>query len=191
MRKIKLQMQMSLDGFVARPNGELDWITWDEDDKLEQLINSLIDSSDTILLGRKMTGEFVSYWENIVTNKPDSREFSFANKMVNIPKVVFTKTLDKSTWNNTTLAKGNLADEIANLKKQNGKDIIVYGGAGFVSSLIEEGLIDEYHFFVNPTAIGHGMPIFESLDRTQKFSVIQSMYYSCGITVLSCKPKNN
>lgn len=191
MRKLKLQMQMSLDGYVARPNGELDWMTWDEDDNLKQFINSMIDSSDTILLGRKMTDEFVSYWENVVNNQPDSPEFSFAKKMVNTPKVVFTKTLDRSTWNNTTLAKGDLTEEIANLKKQHGKDIIVYGGAGFVSSLIKEGLIDEYHLFVNPTAIGNGMPIFKSLDRTQKFSVIQSKFYSCGITVLSYKPKND
>ncbi len=191
MRKLKLQMQMSLDGYVARPNGELDWMTWNQDDKLIQFINSLIDSSDTILLGRKMTDGFVSHWENVVNNKPDSPDFSLAKKMVDTPKVVFTKTLDKSTWNNTTLAKGNLAEEIANLKKQTGKDIIVYGGAGFVSSLIKEGLIDEYHLFVNPTAIGNGMTIFKSLDRTQKFSVIQSRFYSCGITVLSYKPKND
>jgi dihydrofolate reductase len=188
MRKLKLQMQMSLDGYVARPNGELDWMTWEQDDKLIQFINSLIDSSDTILLGRKMTDGFVSHWENAVNNKPDT---PFAKKMVDIPKVVFTKTLDKSTWNNTTLAKGNLSEEIANLKKQSGKDIIVYGGAGFVSSLIKEGLIDEYHLFVNPTAIGNGMTIFKSLDRTQKFSAIQSTFYSCGITVLSYKPKND
>ena len=190
-KKIKLQMQMSLDGYVARPNGELDWMTWNQDDKLIQFINSLIDSSDTILLGRKMTDGFVSHWENVVNNKPDSPDFSLAKKMVDIPKVVFTKTLDKSTWNNTTLAKGNLAEEIANLKKQNGKDIIVYGGAGFVSSLIKEGLIDEYHLFVNPTAIGNGMTIFNSLDRTQKFSAIESKLYSGGKTVLTYKPKND
>jgi dihydrofolate reductase len=82
-------------------------------------------------------------------------------------------------------------EEIANLKKQNGKDIIVYGGAGFVSSLIKEGLIDEYHLFIHPTAIGDGMTIFKSLGRTQKFSVIQSRFYSNGVTVLSCDPKND
>jgi dihydrofolate reductase len=188
MRKLKLQMQMSLDGYVARPNGELDWMIWDQDDKLIEFINSLIDSSDTILLGRKMTDGFVSHWENVVNNKSDS---PFAKQMVDIPKVVFTKTLDKSIWNNTTLAKGNLVEEIANLKKQNGKDIIVYGGAGFVSSLIKEGLIDEYHLFIHPTAIGDGMTIFKSLGRTQKFSVIQSRFYSNGVTVLSCDPKND
>ena len=71
-----------------------------------------------------MTDGFVSYWENVVNNKPDSPEFSFAKKMVDTPKVVFTKTLDKSTWNNTTLAKGNLAEEIANLKNKTVKTLL-------------------------------------------------------------------
>lgn len=182
-------MQISLDGYVARPNGELDWLTWDLDDKLKLFIDSLIQSSDTILLGRKMTGGFMSHWENVVNNQPGSSDFSLAKQMIDTPKVVFTKTLNKSTWTNTTLAKGNLAEEIASLKNQKGKDIIVYGGAGFVSSLIKEGLIDEYHVFSNPIAIGSGMTIFESLNRTAKFSVIRSEFYSCGITVLSYKPK--
>ena len=185
---------MSLDGYVARPNGDLDWITWDMDNELMEFINFTIDSSDTILLGRKMTDGFVNYWENVVNNKPDSPEFSLAKKMVDTPKVVFTKTLDKSTWNNTTLAKGNLAEEIANLKKSRhggSKDIIVYGGAGFVSSLIKEGLIDEYHLIINPTAIGNGMTIFNSLDRIRKFTPIQSKLYSGGKTVLSYKTKND
>jgi dihydrofolate reductase len=188
MRKLKLQMQMTINGYVAGPNGENDWMTWNPDDEFWEFINSLIDSSDTILMGRKMTDEFMSHWENAVKNNPDNL---FAKKMVDTPKVVFTKTLDKSTWNNTTLAKGNLSEEIANLKKQNGKDILVYGGAGFVSSLIKEGLIDEYHLIVNPTAIGNGMTIFNSLNRMQKFSPIQAKLYSGGKTVLSYKPKND
>ena len=105
--------------------------------------------------------------------------------MVAIPKVVFTKTLVKSTWNNTTLAKGDLADEIANLKNQQGKDIIAYGGAGFVSSLMKDGLIDEYHLIVNPVAIGNGITIFKSLDGIRKFSPIQSKLYPGGKIVLS------
>lgn len=179
---------MSIDGYVAGPNGELDWMTWNPDDKLLEFFNSLIDSSDTILLGRKMTDGFVSHWENTVSNNPDNL---FAKKMVDTPKVVFTKTLDKSTWHNTALAKGNLAEEIADLKKQTGKDMIVYGGANFVSSLIKEKLIDEYHFIVNPAAIGDGMTIFKSLDGTQKFSATESKLYSGGKTVLSYKPKND
>ena len=88
------------------------------------------------------------------------------------------------------MAKGNLAEEVANLKKQKGKDILVLGGAGFVSSLIREGLIDEYHFIVNPTAIGNGMTIFDSLNGIQKFSPIQAKLYPGGKIVLSYKPKN-
>ena len=122
MRKLKLQMQISVDGYVAGPNGELDWMTWDHDNQLIQFINDLTVSSDTILLGRKMTDGFVNYWENVVNNQPDSPEYAFAKKMVDTPKVVFSKTLDASRWNNTALAKGNLADEIANLKNQSGKD---------------------------------------------------------------------
>ena len=101
---------------------------------------------------------------------------------MDIPKVVFTKSLEKSTWNNTTLAKA--------LKKQNRKDILVFGGAGFVSSLIKEKLIDEYHLIVNPTAIGSGMTIFNSLNEIRKFSPLQARLYPGGKTVLSYETKN-
>lgn len=190
MRKVKLQMQISVDGYVAGPNGELDWMTWALDDQLLQFINALTDSSDTILMGRKMTDGFVNYWENVVNNQPDSPEYPFARKMVDTPKVVFSKTLDTSRWNNTTLAKGALADEIAQLKEQNGKDIIVYGGAGFVSSLIKEGLIDELNLFVNPVMVSKGMRIYDLLDKRQKLSLIDATPYKSGIVVL-CYQLNN
>jgi dihydrofolate reductase len=185
MRKVKLSMQMTINGYVAGPNGENDWMTWNPDDEFMEFLNSSFDSSDTILLGRKLADGFIRFWENALDKNPDT---PFAKKIVDTPKVVFTKTLDKSTWNNTTLAKGNLAEEIASLKKQTGKDILVIGGAGFVSSLIKEGLINEYHLIINPTAISSGLTIFESLDRIQKFSPLQSKLYSGGKTVLSYKP---
>jgi dihydrofolate reductase len=189
MRKLKLQMQMTINGYVGGLNGEADWMTWNPDAEFIAFLNSLIDSSDTLLLGRKLvTGDFIKYWENTANINP---EHPFAKKIVDIPKVVFSKTLDKSTWNNTILAKGDLADEIANLKKQNGKDILVFGGAGFVSSLIKEGLIDEYHLIINPTAIGNGMTIFNSLDSVRKFTPIQAKLYPGGKTVLSFKPNND
>ena len=99
MRKLKLQMQITVDGFVAGPNGELDWMSFKFglDNKLEQFLHELTDSYGTILLGRKMT--FTDYWENV---KPDSPEFSFAKKMVDIPKVIFTKTLYKLVGKSTS-----------------------------------------------------------------------------------------
>src|SRR5205809_7542638 len=92
MRKLKLQMQITVDGFVAGPEGQLDWMTWDMDEKLIAFINHLTDTSDTILLGRKMTEGFIKYWEGVVANT-SSPEHAFGRKMVETPKVVFTKTL--------------------------------------------------------------------------------------------------
>ena len=181
-------MQMTINGYVAGPNGENDWMTWNPDAEFMAFLSSLLDTSDTLLLGRKTAEGIIKYWEDTAVENPTH---PFAKKRADLPKVVFTKTLNKSTWNNTTLAKGNLAKDIANLKKQSGKDIIVFGGAGFVSSLIKEGLIDEYHLIINPTAMGNGMTIFNSLDSIQKFTPIQSKLYSGGKTVLSYKPKND
>jgi dihydrofolate reductase len=190
MRKLKLQMSITLDGFVAGPNGELDWMNSDmvmEDDKLFPYMNSLIDSSDTILMGRKMTDEFVNYWTNVVKD-PKSRDYAFAKKMVDTPKVVFTRTLDESRWPNTVLAKGDLVEEVNELKNRPGKDLLVYGGAGFVSSLIKNDLIDEYHFLVNPVAIGDGKTIFSELGRYCKLKQIGATPYECGITVHNYLP---
>lgn len=190
MRKLKLQVQMTVDGYVGGPHGEMDWMIlgeWDSD--LEAYVYAFTDSSDTILLGRKMTEGFVNYWTDIVDNKPESSEFSFAKKMVDKPKVVFTKTLQESPWANTTLAKGDLTDEINQLKSQEGNDIIVYGGAGFVSSLIEAGLIDEYHLFVNPVAIGRGMTIFGDLKEILNLTLVKSQAFDSGEVVLCYQPK--
>ncbi len=184
MRKLKLQMQLSLDGFVAGLNQEMDWMTWDMDNELSVYINSLIETSDTILLGRKMTDGFVNHWENVVKTQPDSPEFPFANKMVDIPKVVFTNTLDSSHWDNTKLATGELTEEIRKLKMLPGEDMIVYGGADFVSSLVREDLIDEYHLFINPVVIGNGISIFKEVKQNQRLNLVSAKAYSCGITVL-------
>ncbi len=184
-----MQVQLSVDGYVAGPNGEMDWTVWEWDKDLESYVNALTDSSDTILLGRKMTEGFVNYWTDVVKNQPESQEFPFAQKMVDKPKVVFTKTLEKSSWENTTLAKGDIVDEVDLLKNQDGNDIIVYGGAGFVSSLIKEGLIDEYHLFVNPAALGNGMRIFGDLGKSLNLTLVRVQSFDCGIVVLCYKPQ--
>jgi dihydrofolate reductase len=188
MRKLKLQMQMTINGYVGQPDGKNDWMTWNPDPEFTAFLSSLLDTSDTLLLGRKTADNIIKFWEDEAVKNP---AHPFAKKISAIPKVVFSKTADKSRWNNATLAKGNLAEEIAGLKKQDGKDIIVFGGAGFVSSLIKEGLIDEYHLIINPTAMSNGMTIFNTLDGIQKFTPTQSKLYPGGKTVLSFKPKND
>jgi dihydrofolate reductase len=188
LRKLKLQVQMSIDGYIAGPNGEMDWMVWNWDDKLKEYVNELTESVDSILLGRKMTEGFISYWSDVMT-KLDNPEYAFAKKMIEIPKVVFTKTLNKSKWVNTDIATGDLTDEINKLKRQNSKDIIVYGGASFDSSLIKAGLIDEFHLFVNPAAIGNGLTIFKDLNEMQKFTLVKSIPFDCGIVLLHYEPK--
>jgi len=188
MRKLKLQVQISVDGYIAGPNYELDWLQWKWDDKLEKYVNELTESVDTIILGRKMTEGFISHWTDVMT-KPDNPDYEFAKRMIETPKIVFTKTLTESKWANTDIATGDLTDEINKLKRQGGKDIIVYGGVSFDSSLIKAGLIDEFHLFVNPAAIGNGMAIFKDLNRRQKFTLVKSIAFDCGIVVLHYEPK--
>ena len=175
---------MTIDGYVAGPNGELDWMMLEEqDDEVKNHVNDLIDSSDTILMGRKMTDEFVSYWDKTVEN-PDNSEYAFAKKMVDTPKVVFTKTLHKSRWANTVLAKGDIVNEVNRLKNQTGNNLLVYGGADFVASLIKKNLADEYNFFINPTAIVRGMTIFGKLEnKSSSLKLDRSQVYNFGIVV--------
>ena len=187
LRKLKLQVQISVDGYIAGPNGEMDWMVWNWDDKIKKYVFELTEPVDTILLGRKMTDGFISHWSDVMS-KPDDPSYAFAKKMIETPKVVFTKTLNKSRWVNTDIATGDLTDEINKLKSQNGKDIIVYGGASFDSSLIKAGLIDEFHLFVNPAAIGNGLTIFKDLNEVQKFSLVKSIAFDCGIVLLHCEP---
>jgi len=188
LRKLKLQVQMSVDGYIAGPNGEMDWLVWNWDDKLKEYVNGLTESVDTILLGRKMTEGFISYWSDVMT-KPDDPWYAFAKRMIEIPKVVFTKTLNKSQWVNTDIATGDLTYEVNKLKRREGKDIIVYGGASFDSSLIKAGLIDEFHLFVNPAAIGNGMTIFKELNEMLKFTLAKSITFDCGVVLLRYEPK--
>jgi dihydrofolate reductase len=130
-----------------------------------------------------MTDLFISFWSDVI-NKPDDPWYEFAKKMIETPKVVFTKTLDKSKWINTEIATGDITDEIIKLKSRNGRDMVVYGGASFDSSLIKLGLIDEFLLFINPVAIGNGMTIFRDLNEIQKFNMVKSIAFDCGIVLL-------
>lgn len=177
MRKLKLQVQMSIDGYISGTNGEMDWMVWDWDEELKNYVKYITEPVDCIILGRKLAQGFIPHWAS-------NPETEGAEKINNTKKVVFTKTLDKPEWDNTVLAKGDLADEINKLKRQDGKDIIAYGGATFVSALIKLGLIDEFHLFINPAAIGNGMTIFKGLGSIQNFNLVRATSFECGIVIL-------
>ncbi|CAN5704749.1 dihydrofolate reductase family protein [soil metagenome] len=195
MRKLKLQVQMSIDGFIAGPNGEMNFMVWDWDDKLKDYVGDITNSVDCILLGRKLAEGFIPYWATVAANADDP-QVSAGKKFTETTKVVFSKTLESSApgengWNNTVVTNNDLVEEITKLKNEDGKDIIAYGGANFVSALIKEGLIDELHLFINPAAIGNGMPIFKDLASKQAMNLIKVSSFDCGIVVLKYEPKSN
>ncbi len=141
---------------------------------------------DTILLGRNLAEGFIPTWTSRLAD-PETADDS-ARKFVETPKVVFSRTLTETKWPNTDLVKGELVEEITRLKQETGQDIIAYGGAQFVSSLIAHNLIDEYHLFVNPVILGTGMPIFQEVKDKQNLALVKSPSFSCGIVVLYYKP---
>lgn len=176
-------MQVSVDGFVAAgPNDDQTWVTWAWEEIKDDAL-SLLDSSDTHIIGRKLAVDYIPYWQDTFT-KPDDPMFEVAKRIVKLKKVVFTKTLTKSAWENTYLAKGNLNDEINKIKNQTGKDIFVVGGSSFVSSLIKENLIDKFYFYINPVALGKGVPIFNEISKPNKLILKKSRAYNCGINLL-------
>lgn len=174
---------MSVDGFIAGPDGEMDWMVWNWDDRLKDYVGKITDTVDCIILGRKLAEGFIPYW----SSHPEEEGAEMINSL---PKIVFSKTLKQPAWENTKLATGDLVEEITRLKNLPGKDIIVYGGAGFVGNLIKHSLIDEFHFLVNPTILGNGMAIFNNAALTN-LQLKNAIGFECGISALNYELKQN
>ena len=190
MKKLKLQVQMSVDGFVGGTNGEMGFLARNWDAGIIEYVTDLTESMDCIVLGRKLAQGFIPHWAGVAAN-PEHPEHLAGIKFTDTPKVVFSKTLEKSKWANTVLAKGDLVEEITRLKQQPGKDIIAYGGATFVADLVRNNLIDEYHLFINPAAIGRGLTIFGTLTAPQSLRLVKSTTFECGIVVLNYEPNRS
>jgi len=190
VRKLLLQTQISIDGYVADNSGNTDWMVWNWnnewrwDDELRKYHNDLTASVDCILLSRKMAQEgFIHHWSS-VAEKQDNPQSGFARKITEAQKVVFTTTLDKSVWERTVLAKGDLFTEIATLKQATGSDMIAYGGATFASSLLRSNLVDELHLLVNPTVLGAGLSLFGAMQHPLQLSLVSATSYPSGVAVL-------
>jgi dihydrofolate reductase len=190
MRKLKLEVQLSVDGFMADKNGGMSWMLWPYtptewywDKSLQQYHTDLQISSDCILLSRNMAGGFHDFWDGVAQDPTDPR-YAFAKPITDMHKIVFSRALKKSVWKNTEIAKGDYVKFITQLKKKDGKDIICYGGATFISSLIKAELIDEFHLIINPAIIGDGLPIFQTISRQQDLRLIKAIGFGCGVAVL-------
>jgi dihydrofolate reductase len=193
MKKLILQMQMSVDGFVGAYEDHhwqlWEWgddIGWDED--LKRDFNTVFAGIDTILLSRKMAEEgYLTHWGNAAKKYPKDPFYAFARRITEAEKVVASDKLEASRWARTRVVSGDLPREVHRLKQGEGGDIAVFGGAGFASALVAAGLVDEYQLFINPAVLGSGRRIFDQ-GGFGRLKLLGSKPYASGMVVSRYAP---
>ncbi len=182
MGKLVLQMGVSLDGLVARPGkfGAGGWGLPTEDPVLKARKLDWMKDVGLHLMGRVTYEEMAGFW-------PDSDD-EYAAPMNDIPKVVFSKTLTRADWPQSTIASGDLADEIGALKREPGKDLIAWGGAAFAQSLNRLRLVDEYRLVHQPVALGDGLPLFAGLTAPFVLDLVEATAYGDGAVLHIYRP---
>jgi dihydrofolate reductase len=177
MRKLIYSMGVSLDGFIAGPNGEIDWSAPDEE--LHRFHNQQTREMGAHLCGRRLY-EVMSFWETADENpSAPEHELEFARIWKNMPKIVFSKTLEK-VEGNARLVRDGVVEEVAKLKEQPGK-VLAVGGAGLASTFIKLGLIDEYRLFVSPVVLGGGTPYFPALDERMNLELVETQTFGSRV----------
>jgi dihydrofolate reductase len=185
-RRLLLHMSMSLDGFVARSDGVIDWLgpdrgrTPDHGDQRHRMNLELLGQIDLIVLGRGAYEDMVKGWPG--SDNP------MARLMNTLPKVVFSQSLPGVDWNNARLTRRPLEEEIPELKRADGGDVVVFGGARIAQSLLRERLIDECRLTVHPVALGDGLPLLAGLPKPQRFEMVSSTVYADGCVTQVLRP---
>ena len=177
MRKVIYSMGVSLDGFIAGPDGEIDWSAPDEE--LHRFHNQQTRELGAEFCGRRLYEEMV-YWETADENPSAAEhELEFARLWKNLPKIVFSKTLEK-VEGNARLVRDGVDEEVAKLKEEPGQDLAV-GGPGLASTFIELDLIDEYRLFVNPVVLGGGTPFFPALEKRVNLELVETQTFGSRV----------
>ena len=196
MRKLILQMQTSVDGYVGRSGDGPGWQVWNWgpecpwDEPLKARFNAVFRDIDTILLSRKiLEGGYLDHWSQFARDYGDNHDFAFAQRIVDARKVVFSKTLQQTKWARTELARRPLVEEVNALKAESGRGLIAFGGAGFASALVANDLVDEYQFYVNPVPLGEGLSIFKARGIGSNLKLQEAEGYACGIVVVRYNPR--
>jgi dihydrofolate reductase len=184
MRKIITTTWVTLDGFIAGPNGEMDWVIVDEE--MGKYEDDMVSAADTLLLGRVTYQSFAGSWPHVPDNpavSPEEKEY--ARKVNAMRKIVFSRTLDSVEWNNSRLVKEVVPEEIEQLKHEPGRDMVIYGSASLVRTLTNLGLIDEYQILVHPVILGSGKPLFQDIKDQVKLKLANTKTHPSGVVVLS------
>jgi dihydrofolate reductase len=180
MRKVTAGLFVSLDGVIESPDK---WHFPYFNDEMGEAVGAAMAQADAMLLGRVTYQEFASYWPGV-----SSEDQPFADYMNNIPKYVVSTTLDKAEWNNSTLIKGNVAEEIAKLKQQPGKNIGITGSATLVQSLLQDDLLDELGLMIHPVVVGSGKRVFKEEGDLKALKLVDSKTFSTGVVSLTYQP---
>ena len=183
MRKIILNLAITLDGFIEGPNGEIDWLVRDETIDFADILTEILSDKDIIFYGR------VSYdkWGNFQPDENATQKIKDVYKVMHSKqKYVFsgTKTNDNSK---TIFINSNIRERVSEIKKQPGKNIWLYGGAQIVTTLLNLDLIDEYRLAVHPVILGKGRPLFQNVEGRHKLALIDAKGYKSGVTLMTYK----
>ena len=183
MRKVFLFMMVTLDGFFEGPDHNIDWHNVDEE--FNEFAIDQLNEVDTLLFGRVTYEGMASYWPTAfaIENDPE-----VAGKMNAIPKIVFSRTLDRAEWSNSRLVKENIAEEVSQLKQQQGRDLAIFGSANLTMSLLQMGLIDELRLMVNPVVLGKGNPLFGGIHEKLNLKLIKTRVFRSGNVLLCYQP---
>src|SRR5215467_3499723 len=177
MRKVIASPFTSLDGFMSGPNGEIEWNTPYFDEEMESFVEEVLGSVDTLLFGRVTYEWFAQFWPN----EGVKQDPGHASLMNSLPKIVFSKTLEKAEWNNSRIVRDHIPEEIARLKAQPGKDMVIDGSPSLIHSFAQMGLIDEYRIRLHPVVLGSGKPLFK--DKTT-LKLVEARPFRSGVVLL-------
>ncbi len=190
MRRLVFFMHTSLDGFVAGPKGELDWININEE--IFDFVATMTDKADTALYGRVTYEMMQSYWptagQKPNASKHDKEHSEWYSK---VSKVVLSKTMSEKGLKNTTVISDQLADNIDRIKNLDGKNILIFGSPTASHSLLSLGLVDEFWVFVNPVLVGQGIPLFKGVTETIPLTLLETKTFSCGVIALHYETKQS
>jgi len=183
MRNIIVFDNVTLDGFMAGPNGELDWAI--QDDEITQYSKDGQGSTDMFLFGRVTYNMMASFWP---TPAGKSANPVFAEVSNNSAKIVFSSTLKKADWQNTEVVRELRKDELLKLKQRPSKNMMIFGSGPIVEQLTNLDLIDEYQLMINPVILGKGKPLFKDIQGRMKLKLVNTKTFSSGVVLLQYQP---
>ncbi len=184
MSKVVFQNMISLDGFFeGAQKWEIDWHTVGEEFNVFAI--AALKNAQALIFGGVTYQGMAAYWPTPEGMKDDP---DVAGLMNSLPKIVFSRTLEKADWSNTRQVKGDAVEEISRLKSQPGKDLLIFGSADLASTLIQHGLVDEYRIFVNPILLGQGTPLFKGLKSRLPLRLVDSKVFKNGLVLLVYQP---